>query len=211
MNHQQFINQLKKQITSLPGEEAHALLMPINRPFTSESLQNIDDYRKSAVAIILTPSENFFSSVLIQRSSYEGVHSSQVSFPGGKMESSDPNLVFTACRECAEEINLPLRETHLIGALSQVFIPVSNFLVQPYLFFVEEMPELKAEEREVAEIIHFDVSILKQEEILQKGDIRIGESLRRKDVPYFSIEDYKVWGATAMMLSELKEILLKLD
>ena len=211
MTQHQFIRQLKEQISSLPGEKAHAPLMPVNRPYTSESLQNIDDFRKSAVAIVLYPGENFVSSILIQRSSYEGVHSAQVSFPGGKMEPSDSNLVFTACRECAEEISLPLQESHLIGALSQVFIPVSNFLVQPYLFFVEELPQLIAEEREVAEIIHFDISILKQEDILQKGDVRIGESLRRKDVPYFLIEDYKVWGATAMMLSELKEILLRLD
>ena len=97
-----FIAHLRSQLNDLPGEKAHATLMPINRPFTSEALERKPDYRKSAVALILFPEDEAIKSILIQRPDYNGTHGGQVSFPGGKMDNTDIDLEFTARREAFE-------------------------------------------------------------------------------------------------------------
>ena len=91
--------------TGLPGEQAHALLMPVNRPFTSSILNSGIAYRDCGVGVILYPELNSIYCVLIKRQEYEGIHSAQISFPGGKMDKDDVDLEFTARRECFEEIN----------------------------------------------------------------------------------------------------------
>ena len=101
--------------------------MPVNRPFTSTSLASKPDYRKSAVGIVLYPEVATANCVLIERPSYDGAHSGQISFPGGKMDLEDPHLEYTARRECFEEIDLPMESGQLIGGLTDVYIPVSNF------------------------------------------------------------------------------------
>ena len=106
-----------------------------------------------------------------------------------------------------EEIRQPLQLTDLIGELSPVYIPVSNFMVQPHVFFVNELAELRPDEREVESIIHFDIELLLKEETLQKTNMTIAKGFTQKDVPYFAIENKIVWGATSMMLAELKEIM----
>ena len=191
----------------LPGEQAHTEVMPVNRKFTSEGLQKAESLRQSAVGVILYPQESTINSVLIQRPDYEGTHSNQVSFPGGKMDDTDEDLEYTARRECFEEVDLPLGLGTRIGELTNVYIPVSNFVVQPYVFFVDELPQLTPDTREVQSIISFDVFKLVEEETLKTTDIRFKQGFIRKNVPYYDINGHVVWGATAMMLSELKAIL----
>jgi len=203
-----FTSQFKKATQSgLPGEVAHSALMPINRAFTSHALKDNPEYRKSAVGVILYPHEGTLKSVLIQRPNYDGTHGNQVSFPGGKMDPNDIDLEFTARRECFEEVNLPVDVGTTIGTLSDVYIPVSKFLVQPYILTLEEAPILSPDEREVESIIHFDIFQLLKDSILKTTDINLKKGFVRKDVPYFDINGHIVWGATAMMLSEFKEIL----
>lgn len=191
----------------LPGEQAHTEVMPVNRKFTSDALKQTNSLRQSAVGVILYPQESTINSVLIQRPDYEGTHSNQVSFPGGKMDNTDRDLEHTARRECFEEIDLPIGIGTRIGELTNVYIPVSNFLVQPYVFFVEELPELTPDAREVQSIISFDVFKLIEDQTLKTTDIRFKQGFVRKNVPYYDINGHVVWGATAMMLSELKAIL----
>jgi len=203
-----FINRLQSALDKeLPGEKAHADLMPVNRPFSQEALRRATDYRKSAVGLVLYEEANSIRCVLIQRPEYEGTHGGQVSFPGGKMDATDVDLEFTAKRECMEEIALKPTLMKTIGLLSEVYIPVSKFLIQPYVFFVESLPELKPDEREVDEIFSFEIEDLLDENLLKRIDLKFKNGFKQKDIPYFDIGDKVVWGATAMILSEFKAIL----
>ena len=203
-----FVQQFQAILShGLPGERAHAELMPVNRPFSSKALKEAKNYKKSAVGVILFRKQNTIRCILIQRTHYDGAHSRQVSFPGGKMDPSDPDLEYTARRECMEEINLPIHLATNIGKLSHVYIPVSNFFVQPYVFYIEQLPQLTANKREVDEIFSFDIFSLTKEDILKKTDLELASGFKQKNVPYFDIEGRTVWGATAMILSELKAII----
>lgn len=191
----------------LPGEEAHQLLMPLKRPLSSVAKSNTLDYRESAVGIVLHPFKDSIHCILIRRPSYDGAHSGQISFPGGKRDPEDIDLEFTARRECLEEIALPHRHAELIHPLTEVFIPVSKFSVQPYVFFTDELPELTPDEREVEEIISFDLFDLTRHTEIPRTSIPINAGFTMKDVPYFDIHGHIVWGATAMMLAEMKVLL----
>ena len=203
-----FLDQLKRSLAQgLPGEAAHQHLMPLKRPLSSTAKAESTAYRESAVGIVLYPKNDTMQCLLIRRPSYDGAHGGQISFPGGKKDQDDQDLEYTARRECVEEIGLPHDHSTLIHPLTEVFIPVSNFLVQPYLFFCEELPDLIPDAREVAEIISFDVVELTRFSEIPRTSIKINSSLTMKDVPYFEIDGHIVWGATAMMLGEMKVLL----
>lgn len=203
-----FISSLKKSIEKgLPGEEAHQLVMPVKRPLSSIAKLESTSFRESAVGIVLHPFNQSIHCILIRRPSYEGAHSGQISFPGGKKDENDLDLEYTARRECMEEIALPHEHAKLIHPLTEVFIPVSKFSVQPYIFFTENLPELIPDEREVEEIISFDVFELTRLNTIPRTSISINPSFTMKDVPYFDIHGHIVWGATAMMLAEIKVLL----
>jgi 8-oxo-dGTP pyrophosphatase MutT (NUDIX family) len=202
-----FIEQLSEHIKQLPGEKAHLDLMPLNRPFTSDALKRKPNFRHSAVALIFYPENSEIKSVLIQRPNYDGTHGGQISFPGGKMDPTDPHLEFTARREAFEEVNLPMEAGIFIGKLSEIYIPVSNFLVEPNLFYVNKLSELIPDKREVEAIIHFNVLDLLQPEILKSEDMKFEGGFTRKNIPYYDIQGHKVWGATGMILAEFKTII----
>lgn len=207
MIHANLISDLRQALQSeLPGDEAHLLVVPMNRLIERKKLAS-ENYRKSAVSIVLHPTQNSLRCILIQRPDYDGNHGGQISFPGGKMDDSDSDLKHTAIRECMEEIQLPLTSKNYLGKLTQVYIPVSKFMVQPYIFYVDPIPNLIPDKREVESIFDFDILKLKDAETLKRTDIRIHSSLKMKDVPYFHLENKVVWGATAMMLAELKILL----
>lgn len=212
MDEHLFVETFKK-ITAkgLPGFSAHASLIPTNRIITALPVNTDSTNRSSAVGVILHMAESKVNCILIQRPDYVGFHGGQVSFPGGKMDEGDPDLEFTARRECFEEINLPVNFGVCIGELSQIHIPVSSFVVHPYVFFVDQLPYLTPDPREVETIISFDVFELLNKDNLRRADIKLANGMYRKDVPFFDIKGYKVWGATAMMLAELKAILEQFD
>ena len=208
MNQDIFVQKFKSAIESgLPGEKSHELLMPLNRPFTSSILKSEITYRDCAVGVILYPKSNSIYCILIKRQKYEGIHSAQISFPGGKKDEDDKDLEFTARRECSEEINFPIEKGNLIGRLSKVYIPISKFMVRPYIFMVDSLPPLVPNPLEVESIITFDIFTLMNETIVKKTDMKFSNGMKRKNIPYFDIEGHIVWGATAMMLSELKTII----
>jgi 8-oxo-dGTP pyrophosphatase MutT (NUDIX family) len=198
---------LRKFDSELPGERAHIEMAPINRPLSSFALKNAIEPRESAVSIILYPKDDAIHSILIQRPVYDGTHSGQIAFPGGKKEETDIHLEFTARRECFEEIGLPIESGFLIKEMTKVFIPVSNFIVYPFVFFVDLIPELIANEREVEEIIHYNIDHLLKDEHQSKMDILLPNNILQKNIPCFEIQNKKIWGATALILNELKLIL----
>ena len=198
---------LRKFDSDLPGERAHIEMAPINRPLSSFALKNAIEPRESAVSIILYQKDDAIHSILIQRPVYDGTHSGQIAFPGGKKEETDIHLEFTARRECFEEIGLPIESGILIKEMTKVFIPVSNFIVYPFVFFVDLIPELIASEREVEEIIHYKIDHLLKDEHQSKMDILLPNNILQKNIPCFEIQNKKIWGATALILNELKLIL----
>lgn len=193
--------------SELPGEKAHQEMAPIDRPISSFALKNASNIKESAVAIIIYPDNHQFHSILIQRPIYEGTHSGQIAFPGGKKEENDLHLEHTARRESFEEIGLPENASMFIKELTKVYIPVSNFVVYPFVFYIDSKPELIADTREVADIIHFPLEQLLDDENKSTLEINFSNGALKKEVPCFTIQNKKVWGATALILNELKWIL----
>ena len=203
-----FAERLQHTITNqLPGEKAHLPLSPLHRPVTSEVIQNLKEYKESAVSVVIYETDNQFKCILIQRTEYEGKHSGQISFPGGKKDKEDSDLKQTAIRECFEEVGVAIHESHLIGKLSSVYIPVSGFLVEPYVFFYPEQPSFQTQIREVASVFTIALNDLLDESIIGEMKITTENELVKMKVPCFNIENKQIWGATALILNELREVL----
>ena len=190
----------------LPGKEAQLSMSP-----NPQDLRRFDtklplNHRKSAVLILFYPNEDKAFFPLIKRPVYPGVHSGQIALPGGKMEDEDQDVIDTALREAWEEVGVLPQQVKLIGKMSDLFIPTSNFLVSPILGYSEEMPDFVPEEKEVARIIETAVSTLYEPTIRKKKILEFSNNFRL-DTPYFEVDKEMVWGATAMILSELLQIL----
>jgi 8-oxo-dGTP pyrophosphatase MutT (NUDIX family) len=144
--------------------------------------------------------------LLILRKTYNGIHSNQIGFPGGKYEKGDRDLSFTALRETEEEVGVPRDQVLIIKALSKVYIPPSNFDVQPFVGLYHRPGPFVLEEAEVAALV--EVSL---DDFLDDAKIfaqKLSTSYAREiEVPAFHLNGHTVWGATAMMLSEIKELL----
>ena len=197
-----------KQIT-LSGNEAHSFLAPPQRmKLLNSSFKIKTTPKKAAVLIHLYPDENdSLHFVLIQRNSYVGVHSGQISFPGGKPETEDANLWDTALRESSEEVGLNGIEIHKLRSLTEVFIPPSNFLVSPFVSYSFEKPHFVREIKEVDLILEIPLGmLLGHEQVLYKN--LTTNYVEEFEVPCYVFNEKVVWGATAMILSELRILFL---
>lgn len=197
---------------SLPGEPAQFEMAPVERV---KDLKEIDiaakNPREAGVIGLFYPAvDQEAMLVLILRKTYKGVHSNQVGFPGGKREIFDDDIEATALRETEEEVGVPRDRITLVKKMTRVYIPPSNFWVQPFIGFTEFTPTFIPEEAEVEAILEIKVNdFLAQENVvIQKITTSYAEDL---DVPAFLLNDNVVWGATAMMLSEMKNMLLKTE
>jgi 8-oxo-dGTP pyrophosphatase MutT (NUDIX family) len=200
------ISQLKEAASfELPGSRAHEEMSPMKRP--TGNFPERESARLAAVAVVLTELDSELYILLTQRHEYDGAHSGQISFPGGKKDDSDPNLEYTARRECFEEIGISLKNEDLIISLTEVYIPVSKFVVQPYLYFQNETDKIKLNKREVKEVIHFPLHQLRSDSSKSKMNLRTPEGLIYRDVPCFRTGEKEIWGATALILNELRYLL----
>lgn len=183
----------------LPGLIAQLKAAPPYRP-KSYSFSDIESSRKAAVLWLMYPSPNGgIEGVLIERGEYDGVHSKQIGMPGGEMENSDSDYIATALRECKEELGVSIPRNNVIGALTPLFIPPSNFYVRPYVAWLPKCPVWSPDSREVTKVLGCKMSYISDRDNWNEYEVR-GEK-----VPGFLIESRLVWGATAMMLSELIE------
>ena len=202
-----FIEAISLHLAELPGESAHELMAPVNagtrRNYRSRSVEP----RKSAVLVLFYPSGDGISTLLILRNKYPGVHSAQVSFPGGKVEEDDASPEAAAAREASEEVGITAADLHFIGRLSELYIPPSNFLVQPVLAAMHYEPSFRPDVSEVQQIIPLPLRLLLDDTIVKSKPINISILNREIEAPYFDITGHVVWGATAMMLSELKHVI----
>lgn len=169
-----------------------------------------DDHRKSGVLALLYLHQAALHLVFMQRSIYEGVHSGQVSFPGGRVEPDDPDLTFTALREAHEELGIVPEGVQVLGRLSPLYIPPSNFLVYPTVGYMDHRPDFVPSVREVARVIEVELSHLLREEVRQQPTIRLTKELSI-EVPAFIVGGFIIWGATAMMLNELLHLIREIS
>jgi 8-oxo-dGTP pyrophosphatase MutT (NUDIX family) len=134
------------------------------------------------------------------------VHSAQIAFPGGKYENEDIDFASTALRETYEEVGVDPHKVVLIRPFTQVYIPPSNFMVYPYLGICKEEITFIPDPSEVAGIIELPIATFLSDTIIIEKELQTSYANSIK-VPAFEIENHIVWGATAMMLSELKDVL----
>lgn len=209
MDFEEVIQRLKNSLSrQLPGKEAQMRMSPQPVDMRRFDPKLPSNYRKGAVLILIYPQEEQAFFPLIKRPEYIGVHSGQIAFPGGKMDEGDENEVFTALREAEEEVAVNASKVEVLGRMSDLFIPASNFLVSPVIGYVDHIPEFVPEEREVQRIISARVADIVSPEIQKKTILEIGNQIKL-DTPYFEVEKEMVWGATAMILGEFIELLEK--
>ncbi|MDT0650265.1 NUDIX hydrolase [Autumnicola edwardsiae] len=202
------ISKLKK--IELPGEAAHHKLAPLMR---IEELANVDienqKPNEAGVLALFYPDANSATKlVLILRKTYRGVHSNQIGFPGGRVEKKDKDLSETALRETEEEVGVPMTAVTVIKKLTKLYIPPSNFWVHPYVGIMDTTPILVAQETEVEDIIEVDLEHFMDDNNMVKQVLSTSYA-ENIEVPAFKLNKHIVWGATGMMLSELKEMLVK--
>lgn len=197
------------RIGQLPGLHAHREVMSYIRESAEEVRKSGKAARQSAVMLLLYPHLDQMHTSLIIRPEYEGVHSGQIALPGGAMEAEDLDLMATALRETEEEIGLSPTQVEVLGALSEIFIPPSNFLVQPFVGLTTSRPNFIPDPREVAGVLEVPVADLLLEGAIRKRSITLRDGLRLK-VDCFELGGKVVWGATAMMLAEFKGLLSEL-
>ena len=199
----------KLQTGHLPGVKAHEELAA----FKYKLQPAPDTHKKAGVMGLLFPAERGWSICFIQRPTRNpnDPHSGQISFPGGRMEESDENIWQTAIRETEEEIGVPSPSIQKIGSLSSLYIPVSDFLVFPYIGYTKETPQFTLQESEVSGIITPPVKHLLEDGVIKFKDLTVRNNIQLKSVPHFYLDDYVIWGATAMMLNEFRLTLLRLN
>lgn len=209
MNFETFIENLKDKLQHdpLPGQDAQYIMAGENIRHKKIDLNSLNDYKKSAVCLLLYWHESDVYFVLIKRPDTHQYHASQIALPGG---SCDFNETYeqAAIRELYEETGVLISGQNILGSLTPLYIPVSNFYIQPVIAFTDVKPEFKRNESEVKELIEFRLRDLLNEGLVSETTVTLikGNSIK---APYFNVEGNILWGATAMLLSELKQMLLK--
>lgn len=210
MNFSEFLKYVPK-ITkeTLPATIAHAKMVPPERIdfLKSNSFSSLVP-KKAAVLMLLYPKNEITHLALIVRNSYPGIHASQIAFPGGKVELYDASLSDTALRETFEEIGVAEEKVSVIRPFSEVYIPPSNYLVSPFLGFSKSELSFDLNPEEVSDIIELPLALFLDESIVVNVNMSTSYATNIS-VPAFQIDEHLVWGATAMMMSELKEMFKK--
>ena len=202
---------LKEQLTQamsaeLPGAKAHARMMvPGRKPTPTEPYREKAGVKRAAVLALLYPINNHPHIILTLRKQYPGVHSGQISLPGGKIEDQDKSLVHTALREAEEEVGIQGAAVEVVGSLTELYIPPSNFLVQPVVALSDHRPDFIRQEEEVEQIIELELARFGGAENIREKKVNTrGFQLT---VPAYDIDGHIIWGATAMIMSELTALL----
>lgn len=163
--------------------------------------------KESAVLILLYERDSKPYIVFTQRAVYKGVHSGQISFPGGRKDDTDTSFEYTALRETQEEIGVNSNDISIVGTLTHLYIPVSNYLVFPYVGILNTEPNFVKEEKEVDKILEIALDDLTNERNVVEKIIQIRDRNIQYRTPAYHINENDIWGATAMILCEFLEVL----
>jgi 8-oxo-dGTP pyrophosphatase MutT (NUDIX family) len=203
----EFIRDIETKLQApLPGLAAHYKMSHVTRKYYREPP---DDARIACVLALFYPKNEDSHIVFIERDSSNpnDRHKGQISFPGGKYEEFDLSFEKGALREAEEEIGVNSKDIKVLGALTELYIPVSNFLVYPFVGFMDYRPEFVPQIGEVQSIIEVPFEEFKKPDIIRKTNLKVSQNMTLKDVPYFNLNGRTLWGATAMMMSELLEVI----
>lgn len=199
-----FIEKLRLELKEpLPGEPAHQIMEATSAAYLG--IKPTSNTRKSAVLMLLYPLENEVYLPLILRNSYDGVHSGQIAFPGGRFESTDTDLIHTALREAQEEIGLNMDEVKILGTLTEIYIAPSDFLVLPVVAFINYRPDFLPDTREVKKVFETKFKHFAENDSIGCSEIIIPGD--RVLTPHYEVEGHKIWGATAKMIRELLAVM----
>ena len=202
-----FIQHLANRLQQpLPGPEAQFRMAHVAR---REATPHPPNARQAAVLALFFPKKNDWHLVFIERdgSNPNDRHGGQISFPGGKYEKEDQTLENTALREAEEEVGVDAAQIKVLGNLTSLYIPVSNFQVNPFVGYIEQTPQFRPQATEVRAILEAPFRHLTDHYNRKNIDLPITPQLTLRNVPYFDVFGKVLWGATAMMLSELIEVI----
>ncbi|MEO8252824.1 MAG: CoA pyrophosphatase [Flavobacterium sp.] len=208
MDFQYFLKFIPELVQApLLADISHQKMMPLVR---KELLEKIDfkkiNPREAAVMMLFYPKNKETHLVLIVRNAYDGVHSAQIAFPGGKSEVEDLNFETTALRETEEEVGISRDKIQVIKNFSSLYIPPSNFMVYPFLGICKEEINFVLDPIEVANIIELPLAVFMDDAIMSIENLSTSYATNI-EVPAYKIQNHIVWGATAMILSELRDVL----
>jgi 8-oxo-dGTP pyrophosphatase MutT (NUDIX family) len=191
----------------LPGRDSQYKMAPLERiDILEKPLKNNVKPKMAAVMALFYPdASNETCLLFILRNTYPGVHSNQIGFPGGKREKGDVSLEYTSLREASEEVGVEIGRVSVIRAMSDLYIPPSNFMVRPYIGIYDKKKPFILQESEVDALVEVPFRDVMNERLIttRKMNTSYAEQI---SVPAFELGGYVVWGATAMMLSEIKEL-----
>lgn len=190
---------------NLPGVPAQNRMSPVKG---SDPYREVPDtYKEAGVLALIYPKDDILHMVYIKRSSRDkrDKHAGQIGFPGGQKEEVDTTMQDTALRETYEEIGVKTEDIRILTPLTQLYVGASNFLVHPYLGYIDYRPEFIPQLSEVDDIIEVPLSAFHQG-IKKERDFQV-RNMRLKKVPYYDLDGHHLWGATAMITSEIVHLL----
>ncbi|NBR83019.1 MAG: CoA pyrophosphatase [Flavobacteriia bacterium] len=188
----------------LPGLAAHRRLVPPERrPDLGKAFPN--ERRVAAVLALLYPMNDRVCCALIRRPSYPGVHGGQIAFPGGQVESEDSDLLHTALREAWEEVGIQAEKVQRPTELTRLYIPPSRYEVVPFLGLSDRRPDFILQTSEVDELIELPLEELMQPNVY--GEVSVHTTRGLLNVPAYQWRDEIIWGATAMIVAEISDVL----
>jgi 8-oxo-dGTP pyrophosphatase MutT (NUDIX family) len=194
---------------ALPGAAAHEKMQAVPTGNAKLRFDHKVPPRRGSVLICLYEHQDRVFFPLIKRPEYSGTHSGQVSLPGGKAEPGE-DVIITALRECEEEIGIQRKEIKILGQLTDFHVVPSNFLVTPVVGMMTSAPLFIPDAFEVARVFPASLHDLMNINAVKEKEIIVGAGFQLM-APHFEIDGEVVWGATAMILSELRYLLWEME
>lgn len=207
MNHWEII--IKDLLKNdLPGGSSHRKLLPPGRDLNIPPSHK-GHIRNSGVLILVYPWENDLNTCFIKRPLHMKIHAGQIGFPGGKQEKKDNTPCDTAIRETEEEIGIDNKSIRILGSLSPLYVTVSKFMIYPYVAWTDTKPSLTINRHEVEECFFFPLFSYLHKPVMESSEVKTLSGIMK--VPGIPFEGEFIWGATAMILQEFIDILLKAE
>lgn len=200
----------QKLAQSLPGRSSHIKMATKSRLEEMKRVEvNLLQAKKSAVMILLFHEDEKLKVIFIRRSHYVGVHAGQIAFPGGRFEEEDVDVKNTALREIQEEIGITADQIEILGRITDIYVPPSNFLISVFVGYLNAKPVYTLDKYEVAEIIEIELEDFFADDVIQEKEFIVPSDNYSVLAPYYKVANAEVWGASAMVMTELLDILQK--